>query len=180
MILQAPRGIAFDVYLPLVEATTGNWKGSPTIASGDGQVSKDGGAFANLTTLPAETPSSGKVVKFALSASEMDAKCIAVRMIDQTATKEWLDTGFTIYTYGAGYIEGTIATATSTTVCTLSSEFPATTDALVDAAIEILSGANAGLTRKITAYTSGRVATFDAFPTTFTAGDRIRVGGVVK
>lgn len=174
----APRGLAFNVYLPLVAAGSGDFKTSPSIATGDGQFSKDDGALSNIT--PTVSPSGSAWAKFALSASDMDAGCIKIQMIDQTTPKEWVDTGCTIYTYGAGYFEGTIATATSTTVCTLSSEFPATTDALVDAAIEILSGANAGLSRQITAYTSGRVATFDAFPTTFTAGDRIRVGGVVK
>ncbi len=180
MIILAPRGIAISVPLSLVSSATGQWKSSPTIAAGDFQISKDFGTFANLATLPAVTPAATRQVKVDLSASEMDAARILVQAIDQTSPAEWQDTGFVVMTYGAGYLEGTIATATSTTVCTLSSDFPATTDALVDAAIEVLSGANAGLSRKVTAYTSGRVATFDAFPNSFTAGDRIRVGGVVK
>lgn len=75
-----------------------NFKLTPTIAAGDFQVSKDFGAFANLTTIPAETPAGSGQVKITLSATEMTADNVTVRWIDQTATKEWADGAVTIPT----------------------------------------------------------------------------------
>lgn len=69
----------------------GDFKSSPTIASGDFQVSKDGGAFANLTTLPTNEPSGSEMVKITLSATEMNADNVVVRCKDQTSPKEWSD-----------------------------------------------------------------------------------------
>jgi hypothetical protein len=76
----------------------GNFKSSPTIAAGDFQVSKDGGAFANLTTLPTVAPAASEMVTISLSATEMNADNVVVRCKDQTAPKEWVDLIFTILT----------------------------------------------------------------------------------
>ena len=70
---------------------------APTIAAGDVQISKDGGAFANVTSLP--TFSNGQLI-VALSATEMQASRVLVRWVDQTATKEWDDDATEIETYG--------------------------------------------------------------------------------
>ena len=43
------------------------------IANRHMKVVKDGGAFANITTLPAVTPASSKSVKVTLSSTEMNA-----------------------------------------------------------------------------------------------------------
>lgn len=72
-------------------STAGSFQSNPTIAAGDFKVSKDGGALANLNTLPAVTPASSVMVKFTLSATEMTADNVTVVGIDQTATKEWAD-----------------------------------------------------------------------------------------
>jgi hypothetical protein len=86
-------GIALeDFILP------GNFKANPTVAAGDFQVSKDFGAFANLTTLPTIEPASGVQVKVALSATEMNADVVTVKCIDQTSPKEWADLIFSIPT----------------------------------------------------------------------------------
>ena len=69
----------------------GSFKANPTIAAGDFQISKDGGAFANLATLPAVTPASGRAVKITLSSTEMDADNVFVQAVDQTSPKEWDD-----------------------------------------------------------------------------------------
>lgn len=69
----------------------GNFKSSPTIASGDFQVSKDGGSFANLTTLPSVGPASSQMILISLSATEMTADNVVVRGVDQTSPKEWSD-----------------------------------------------------------------------------------------
>lgn len=82
----------FIVYVALQDAEDSkSFRANPTIASGDFQISKDGGAFANLATLPAVTPASGVAVKITLSATEMNADNVVITGIDQTTTKEWSD-----------------------------------------------------------------------------------------
>lgn len=86
------RAEDFIFYIALEDfANAGQFKANPTIAAGDFQISKDGGAFANLTTLPAVTPASGRAVKVTLSATEMTADNVVVQCVDQTPAKEWAD-----------------------------------------------------------------------------------------
>lgn len=79
-------------------ANPGNFKSNPTIAAGDFKVSIDGGALANLTTLPSVSPASSIFVEITLSASEMNGDVISVQAIDQTSPKEWADLAFSIPT----------------------------------------------------------------------------------
>lgn len=72
-------------------ASPGNFKSSPTIASGDWKVAIDGAALANLTTLPTVSPSSSVCVLIELSSSEMNGDVITIVGIDQTSPKEWCD-----------------------------------------------------------------------------------------
>lgn len=82
----------FIIYVSLEDYTNpGNFKANPTIAAGDFQISKDGGAFANLATLPTVTPASGRAVKITLSATEMNCDNVVVQCVDQTSPKEWAD-----------------------------------------------------------------------------------------
>lgn len=62
---------------------------SVTLAAGDVTVSKDGGAFSNITTLPTEISTTG-VLTVSLSADEMNADRVTVRFHDQ-AGDEWKD-----------------------------------------------------------------------------------------
>jgi hypothetical protein len=64
-------------------------KTNPTIAAGDFKISKEGGAYANLTNLPAVSVANDIIV-ISLTASEMDADWLAVRAQDQTSPVEWL------------------------------------------------------------------------------------------
>lgn len=73
---------------------------TPTIAAGDIQVSLDGGAFNNPTTLPSETPVGGGQVQIPLSQAETNATHIAIRGIDQ-AGAEWDDFLYSIFTSAA-------------------------------------------------------------------------------
>lgn len=84
----------------LIEKSTGNFKSSPTLASGDVKVSKDGGAFANPTSLPTVTPASGTSVQITLTSTEMQAARVVVRFIDQSDPKEWEDQEVIIETFG--------------------------------------------------------------------------------
>lgn len=85
------RGVAFQLAIGLVDqANTKLLKVNPTIAAGDFQISKDFGAFANLTTLPTVLPAGGRSVQINLSISEMTADNIVIQCVD-AAGAEWCD-----------------------------------------------------------------------------------------
>jgi hypothetical protein len=85
------KNIAYITYVSLVDqSNTKLMKSNPTIASGDFKVSIDGGALANLGTLPTVTPASGVMVKISLSTSEMNGDNITVVCSD-AAGAEWCD-----------------------------------------------------------------------------------------
>lgn len=89
---------ALIVYVDLVsQANTKLFQVAPTIAAGDFKVSIDGGAYANLATLPVVTPAAGSTVKISLSAAEMNGDNIHVQCRD-AAGAEWCDLSFNIQT----------------------------------------------------------------------------------
>ena len=89
----------FQIQISLEDfSNPGRIKTTPTIAAGDFKVSKDGGALANLTTLPSESPAGSGLVTIALSSTEMNADVVTVRWIDQTTPPEWSDDWFSIAT----------------------------------------------------------------------------------
>lgn len=82
----------FVLYVSLYDMTSaGSFKANPTIAAGDFKISKDGGAFTNLTNLPAVSPAGGIAVKIELTSTEMNADNVFIQGIDQTSPKEWAD-----------------------------------------------------------------------------------------
>lgn len=92
------KNTAFIFWLGLVDrANRPLFKSSPTLAAGDVKVSIDGGALANLTTLPVVTPAASVLVKVDLSAAEMNGDNIAVVFID-AAGAEWDDVIATLQT----------------------------------------------------------------------------------
>lgn len=92
----------FIFYLALEDrATPGSFRANPTIASGDFKIQKDGGALANLGTLPANEPSGSIWLKVTLSSTEMNADNVGFQAIDQTAAKEWADRAINIVTTAA-------------------------------------------------------------------------------
>ena len=94
-------GVAYIFYGCLVsQADTKLFKSAPTIAAGDFKVSIDGGAFANLATLPTNTPGTFSV-KFSLSAGEMTGDNILVVASD-AAGAEWCDQSWNIQTSARG------------------------------------------------------------------------------
>ena len=85
------KGRAYTFNIGVVDqSNTKLLKAAPTLASGDFKISKDGGAFANLATLPTVTPSGGTAVQIALSATEMTADNVVITAID-AAGAEWCD-----------------------------------------------------------------------------------------
>lgn len=92
------KNSAFITYVGLPsQASPATFQSSATLAAGDAKVSIDGGALANLTTLPAVTPGSSKMVKISLSAAEMNGDNITVVFSD-AAGSEWCDTIINIQT----------------------------------------------------------------------------------
>ncbi len=92
----------FEIHIAVEDyANPGNFKTSPTIAAGDFQVSKDGGAFSNLGTLPTVEPASSQMILVVLSATEMNADSVVIRGVDQTSPKEWADIIISIPTTAA-------------------------------------------------------------------------------
>lgn len=93
---------AYILYRGLIDqSNTKLLKASPTLASGDFKVSIDGGAFANLATLPTVTPAAGTAVKISLSAAEMNGDNIQVTCIDASGA-EWCDQFINIQTATRG------------------------------------------------------------------------------
>lgn len=85
------RATAYKFYVGLVDqSNTKLLKANPTLAAGDVKVSKDGGAFANLTTLPSANPASGAAIMVDLSGTEMTADNVVVQFTD-AAGAEWCD-----------------------------------------------------------------------------------------
>jgi len=100
MIYYAEYGTAWDLHgYQLVDRATGQYKVTPTIAAGDFKIEKDGGAAANLATLPVVTPSGGSSLKLSFSAEEMQCKQAVIRLVD-AAGAEWNDDCIHIFTVG--------------------------------------------------------------------------------
>lgn len=86
------KGEDFIIRISLSDMSSpGSFKSSPTIASGDFKVDKDGGGLTNLSTLPSVDPAASVLVKITLSATEMNADVVTLVCIDQTSPKEWAD-----------------------------------------------------------------------------------------
>jgi len=94
-IISGEWGKVKSFYLPFVTYGATDFKTGVTLAAGDVKISKDGGAFTNIATLPTIV---GKWMYITLSAIEMQARNIAVEIVDQTATKVFEDTAATLST----------------------------------------------------------------------------------
>lgn len=142
----AKKGAEFIFYAGLVSQSTGQFQVNPTIAAGDFKVSIDGGALANLATLPAVTPAGSRMVKFTLSTSEMNGDNVTVVGAD-AAGSEWDEIIVNIQTSvrqiddlatPTNITAGTITTATNvTTVNGLAANVITAASMAADASAEI-------------------------------------------
>lgn len=177
------RGREYIFYLSLVDAAdTTLFKANPTLASGDVKISKDGGAEANLGTLPTVTPASGRHVKVTVSATEMDADNVSIVFHD-AAGVEWCDTQVNIQP-NATIGGGTCTTGGSTTSVTTSAFAPAPGAANAFAGRVLIFDNNTttaalrGAAGTVTASTNSSTPTFtiqDALPGTPTTGDTFKI-----
>lgn len=93
------RGVAWQTSISLGSvADAGEIQISPTLAAGDVSVSLDGGALANIATLPSESPAGSGLLSVSLSDAEMTADVLVVRFRDQTDPAEWQDLTLTVPT----------------------------------------------------------------------------------
>lgn len=100
MVYLAQYGTAWTLHgRQLVDRATGQFRVTPTLASGDFKIEKDGGAAANLATLPSVVPAGGSSIDIPFSAAEMQAKHVIVRAVD-AAGVEWDDQVIHIFTVG--------------------------------------------------------------------------------
>jgi len=83
------KNVPYTFYMVL-GSEAGGFQVNPTIAAGDFKVSTNGGALANLATLPVVEPAGSALVKISLSANEMDGIKIMIQCID-VADNEWSD-----------------------------------------------------------------------------------------
>ena len=124
--MPAIKGQIYNDYLtlPSFASFSFSMQVTPTIVAGDVKVVKDGGAPANIATLPTV---SGTVVTYTLSATETNADSILVLFKDQ-AGDEWVDVTVKIETEASGgggltlaEIEASTVLAKEATLSTLSS-----------------------------------------------------------
>lgn len=95
-------GTGADIYINIPKAGSANHAVSAdwTPAAGDVKISKDGGAAANIGTLPTAVAMGNSTIwKFVFTDAELQAAFISVTVSD-SATKAVDDTGFSIETYG--------------------------------------------------------------------------------
>lgn len=140
-------------------ALTADW----TPAVGDVKVIKDGGAAANITTLPTFI-SGTATLNWTLSATECEASEVIVQVID-SATKTIQDQFFRLQTTKTAALQVGVPQAAQIagdTVITLDATAAGQNNFYIGSAITIISGDGANQTRIITAYNgTTKVATID-------------------
>jgi len=163
--ISIPWGTATTFRAPIVKAgstdyaLTADW----TPAAGDVKVSKDGGAFANIATLPTFI-ASASALNWSLSAAECEATEVVIQVID-SATKAVQDQFFRLQTTKAGALQVGVPQAAQSagdTAITLDASAAAQTDFYKGSVVTIISGDGANQARIITAYNgTSKVATID-------------------
>jgi hypothetical protein len=102
--LYHPNATALNLYVALIDSASHYvCKSTPTLAAGDFTISKDGGAFGNLATLPVVTPAASYGVLIALSSTEMTC-AHALIICHDAAGAEWDDLRIIIDTSQAGFM----------------------------------------------------------------------------
>jgi hypothetical protein len=167
--ISIPWGTAYTFRAPIVKASSTNYAivGTDwTPAAGDVKISKDGGAFANIATLPSTVTLSGSAAwSWTLSAAETEATEVVIQVIDQDVTKVIQDQFFRLQTTKAAALQVGVPQAVQSigdTAITLDATAAAQTDFYKGSVVAIISGDGANQARIITAYNgTSKVATLD-------------------
>lgn len=100
MVYFARYGVSWTLHgYQLVDRSTGQSRSSPTLATGDFKVEKDGGTAANLATLPVVAPAAGSSISITFSAGEMQCQQLILRMVDASGA-QWNDDCIQVWTVG--------------------------------------------------------------------------------
>ena len=128
-------GAATTILFPLIDAGAADFESTPvTFATGDAQISKNEGAFANTSNNPAHEGNG--MYSLALTATEMQAARIMITVID-TAPKTWEDQAIIISTYGNASAEHAFDLDTATqSVNVTTIEGSDATDQIRDAVVD--------------------------------------------
>ena len=94
-IITGEFGKAKIFALPLITFGATDFFTGASLVAGDVKISKDGGAFTNIATLPTVL---GAWLIVTLSPTEMQAGFVAVQIIDQTGPKAFQDVGAVVTT----------------------------------------------------------------------------------
>jgi hypothetical protein len=92
----AKKNTAFSFEISLPSEAGSTFQVDPTLEEGDVTVSLDGGAFANIASLPTVI-GSGSTLTVALTSGEMNADRVVVAFHD-AAGAEWCDVNVEIFT----------------------------------------------------------------------------------
>jgi hypothetical protein len=166
--ISIPWGTAYTFRAPIVKAGSTDYAivGTDwTPAAGDVKISKDGGAFANIATLPSTVTLAGSAAwSWTLSAAETEATEVVIQVID-SATKAVQDQFFRLQTTKAAALQVGVPQAAQSagdTAITLDATAAAQTDFYKGSVVAIISGDGANQARIITAYNgTTKVATID-------------------
>lgn len=185
MIIPRDYGVAATIDgIPLVARATTDYKANPTLATGDVQVSKDGGAFANIATLPTVTPASGRAVRISLSATEMQASRIVIQFVDQTNPKEWEDQFVIVETIAERIASKVVDTGATSQVFKGDTNLSSTDDFYNGALLVFTNGTLRGIGRRIVDYVGSSSKQFlftgNAFPATPANSDTFIILGRIE
>ena len=163
--ISIPWGTATTFRAPIIKAgstdyaLTADW----TPVAGDVLVSKDGGAFNPINTLPSFISGSA-TLNWTLSAAETEATEVIIQVID-SATKAVQDQFFRLQTTKAGALQVGVpqnAQSIGDTAIRLDATAASQADFYKGSVVTIISGDGANQARIITAYNgSTKVATID-------------------
>ncbi len=163
------RADALTIAFPLIDSNNRPQRYTGlTLTTGDCKISKDGGAFANTTNLPAEI-SLGRY-SLELTAAEMDADWVLVIVSKAGTIYDWDQMIGT-----SGNPSGTVVTnGGNTTLTFLTDLTSATTDFWKDCLLLFTAGTLAGQVKKITAYNGSTkfVTVSGGYTSTPSNGDR--------
>lgn len=173
-----PRKKAFDFYFSLegLDPST-SIAVSLTFTPGTNiNIGKDGAALVAPSSAPVESPAASGVYKLVLTATEMDAAIIAVKITHASAKQAM----FYIYTEDIhDYVDATVVSNAGNTATTFQTDLTeTTTDHWANGPfVQMTSGLLSGQVRKITAYdgTTKFLTVTTAFTGTPAAGDTIRI-----
>lgn len=118
-MIEGRYGVALTFTVPVIKASSSDFALSAdwTPATGDVKISKDGAAFANITTLPTAL---GNQWSFTLSATEQEAAVVNIQVVD-SATKAVEDQAIIVNNLPHGAIVSGKLQAGSTTTAQLAS-----------------------------------------------------------